>query len=338
MTRRILWTLLWLCAAGPTLADEPLPHGLPYGAYQGFVRELHTHWYLPQSRDFAAASATLQDAMGGLCEGEAGLQRARAQWLATTAQWELFSAVRGGALLARRSPREIDFMPTRPEAIGRAIAAVPADAKALDEIGSPAKGLPALEWLLWRGPQPDAASCRYALLAAAAVAAEAGLLQRAYEKALADDWDPPAAEYAMYEFLNLWAAGLQKLWWEELERPLQKAGAGRVPAWSRAASGHSREGWLRQWAGLRRLAVGPAPSLRLYLLSRGQSEAAARLQQRVATVDTALAGIGAALDAPAAHAQIHAAIQALQALQQFAEGEMATALHFVISFFDEDGD
>lgn len=337
MKHRIFMGLFWLCTAWPALAEEPLP----YAAYQSFVRELYAHWYLPQSRDFMATSEALQRAMDGLCEGEAGLQRARAQWLTTVAQWERFSAVRGGALLARRSPREIDFMPTRPEAIARAIAAAPADLRALDEIGSPAKGLPALEWLLWRRPQLDAGTCAYARQVTAAVRAEAGLLLKAYEKSLADDWDESAAEYAMYEFLNLWASGLQKLWWEELDRPLQKAGTSRAPLWSRAASGHSRAGWLQQWAGLSRLAVGPAPSLRHYLLAQGQPEAAANLQQQVAAVEVALArldGLDGALDGSAGRAGIKAALLALQGLQQFAEGEMATALHFVISFFDEDGD
>lgn len=334
MKRLLLLGAAWLCTAWPAGAAE----ALPYAAYQGFVREIHARWYVPQSHAFVAAAERLARAMGQLCEGDEGLARARAQWLETVAGWEQFSAVRGGALLARRSPREIDFMPTRPEAIARAIAAAPADAKAMDEIGSPAKGLPALEWLMWRRPTLDGPACRYAQQVAAAVLAEARLLQRAYVKTLSDDWDESAAEYAMYEFLNLWASGLQKLWWEELDRPLQKAGGGRGPVWSRSASGHSRAGWLQQWAGLRRLAVGPAPSLQQYLLAQGQPEAAAHLQQQVVAADAALAGVGGALDTPAGRAQISAAIQALRGLQEFAEGEMATALHFVISFFDEDGD
>nr|WP_316641878.1 imelysin family protein [uncultured Roseateles sp.] len=332
--RRLIVCLILLLAGPAVWAADPLP----YAAYAAFVRQLHQHWYVPRSAEFAEQSRRLAAVLQGDCADTAAL---RTQWLQTVGSWERFSAVRGGALLARRSPREIDFMPTRPEAIAKAIRRAPADAAAMDQIGSPAKGLPALEWLLWAGATPlDAASCRYAQQAAAAVAAEAQLLQRAYELALARGWDDGEAEYAMYEFLNLWDAGLQKLWWEELDRPLQKAAPNRPALFSRALSGHSLTGWRGQWLGLRQLALGVeagGPSISAYLRANGQPEAADKLQQQVLEVDRAMA----ALELPAnvaQAAQARATVSALKALQQFAEGEMATALHFVISFFDEDGD
>lgn len=333
MKRRLLFGVLGLGMLLPASAAEPLA----YAAYQAFVRQLYAQWYLPRSGEFAVQAERLVIATS-VCGDGAPIQGARNQWLETVSDWEYFSVVRGGALFARRSPRDIDFMPTRPDAIQRAVATDPQTLGALDEIGSPAKGLPALEWLLWRQSDPTKAHCSYQALVARAVAAEAGLLVHAYEKALGDGWDESAAEYAMYEFLNLWASGLQKLWWEDMERPLQKSVGRNGAAWSRAASGHTRDGWLRQWAGLRRLAVGPAPSIQQYLLTQGQAKAADRLQQEVTASDTALAALGPALDTPDGRRQIQAAIKSLQGLQSFAEGEMAAALQFVISFFDEDGD
>lgn len=333
MKRRWLLGAVCVGALAPAGAAEPLP----YAAYQAFVRQIYDKWYLPQSREFAVQAQRLAEATSACGDG-ARIQDAKDQWLATVSQWEHFSVVRGGALLARRSPRDIDFMPTRPEAIRRAIASAPRDVQALDEIGSPAKGLPALEWLLWRHPGQTAEDCRYRSLVAKAVTAEARVLVQAYEKALADGWDESAAEYAMYEFLNLWASGLQKLWWEEMERPQQKAVGQSGAVWTRSSSGHTRAGWLRQWAGLRRLAVGPAPSIRQYLRSQGQSTAADRLELKVAAADAALLAVGPALDAPEGREQLQAAIASLRGLQEFAEGEMAAAMQFVISFFDEDGD
>lgn len=328
---RFVVCLLVLLAGPPARAAD----GLPYAAYITFVRELYQHWYVPRSAEFAAQSGSLAALLQGDCADGSAL---RTQWLQTVASWERFSAVRGGALLARRSPREIDFMPPRPEAIAKAIRRAPADARAMDQIGSPAKGLPALEWLLWAGaPDSDAAVCRYAQQAAAAVAAEAQLLQQAYEVALAHDWDDSEAEYAMYEFFNLWDAGLQKLWWEELDRPMQKSASGQPAQFTRGFSGHSLAGWREQWQGLRQLALGEggeSPSITSFLRNSGQQDAADRLGQRVLEVDRAMA----ALALPADGRQMRGAVSALKALQQFAEGEMATALHFVISFFDEDGD
>ena len=68
-----------------------------------------------------------------------------------------------GPLLTRRSQRQIDFSPTRPALTERAIESEPAGLQAMERIGTPAKGLPALEWLLWTQPvAPGSAACRYA--------------------------------------------------------------------------------------------------------------------------------------------------------------------------------
>jgi uncharacterized protein len=47
----------------------------------------------------------------------------------------------------------------------------------MELIGTPAKGLPALEWLLWVKPiQPASAECRYAVQVAAEIQREAQAL------------------------------------------------------------------------------------------------------------------------------------------------------------------
>ncbi len=125
---------------------------------------------------------------------------------------------------------------TEPEAV-RTVAP---DATTLDSISAPAKGLPALELLLWPGKlRAHSSACRYAEQLASDILAEALALQNAYASALQAGWDDPEAEYAMYEFLNLWNGALQKLWREDIDRTLQKINAGRFATFNRSASGHA---------------------------------------------------------------------------------------------------
>ncbi|MBX3620945.1 MAG: hypothetical protein KF891_13325 [Rhizobacter sp.] len=308
---------------------------------RGFVRALHERWYLPGAETFGREAAGLRDALGLLCgasgaEGPLALATARAQWLRTVDSWERFSAVRGGALLARRSPREIDFMPTRPDSIRRAIDTAP-DAAGMERVGAPAKGLPALEWLLWTQPvQPGAPGCRYAVRVAGAVVAEADALRGAYALAVQHGWDDAETEYALYEFLNLLDAGVQKLWWEDMDRPQEKAATGaRAADFSRTASGGTVAAWRAHWHGLRALLIGE-PSLGSYLRAKGHAAEAEALLPRVERVDRALEAMPPGATAP--DERIAEVVAALKALQQHIEDDTANALQFVISFFDEDGD
>jgi hypothetical protein len=177
----------------------------------------------------------------------------------------------------------------------------------------------------------------YAVRAAEAVQQEAQALQQAYRSALAQGWDERETEYALYEFLNLYDAGVQKLWWEDMARPLRKAattGAEAVP--SRSTSGATLAAWRVHWQALRALAVDEGdegrghPTLQSLLVATGQPAAAQRLRQQVQAVDRAMA----AADAQA----VDDAVSALRGFQQFVETDLAAALQFVISFFDEDGD
>lgn len=315
-----------------------------------FVRAVYAHWYLPRASEFAGQGAQLTAAIDTHCHAGAAstsqtLQASRQQWQRTVGAWERLSAVRGGALLARRSPREIDFTPTRPEAILRAVHSAPADAHAMESVGSPAKGLPALEWLLWNQPLAvQSAECRYAYQVAVGIGAEGVALQQAYSQALGHGWDAQELEYAVYEFLNLFDAGIQKLWWEDMNRPQQKAATGSKPAaFARSLSGSTVQAWGIHWKALRSLALGDAAdpsaaSLDAFLRTKSHVQEARRLTALVADVDQAMALLENQKDAPSLNLRIGEAVVALKALQNFVENDMANALQFIISFFDEDGD
>lgn len=335
------------------LASAPVRAAVT-AADAGLVRALYAGWYLPRATAFTDEGTRLAAVLDRLCragpQDEPGaLAAARAQWRQLLTAWEELSAVRGGALLSRRTPRAIDFMPTRPLAIERAVRSEPADVRVLERIGTPAKGLPALEWLLWGQPaRADSPHCRYARQLALEVEGEGRALQQAFGLALQQGWDEEELDYALYEFLNLFDAGLQKLWWEDIERPRHQA-AGRRAVFSRDASGTSVHAWRVRWHALRLLAVGARgvadpgrapdgaaqepPSLHAHLLAVGRPDTGRRLLPLVAAVDEALG----ALDDPTP-LHLDATVVALKALQHFLEADVADALQYVISFFDEDGD
>ena len=337
---RTTWLALLCCLAAPPAAAADAQ---PFEAYAGLVRGVYAQWYLPGAQDFVVQSQALVGSLQQFCAADpaAPIEPPRQQWLRSVSAWERFSAVRGGALLARRSPRAIDFMPTRPEAIAEAVRSAPADAAAMDAIRAPAKGLPALEWLLWPGQlRPQTPACRYAEQVAADILAEALALQTAYASALQAGWDDKEAEYAMYEFLNLWNSALQKLWREDMDSVLQKLQAGRFASFSRSSSGHSAEAWRIHWQALRELAMGHGGnvSLHAYLLAQNHGAQAEQLTQAVAGVDQALGRLLAQRQPTAASVPMAETIRALKALQHFTETELGHTLQFTINFFDEDGD
>nr|WP_315429284.1 imelysin family protein [uncultured Albidiferax sp.] len=340
---RTTWLALICCLAAPAAAA---PADQPFDAYAGFVRGVYAQWYVPGAQSFAQQSQALAESLQQFCAAEASadVEPVRQQWLRSVSAWERFSAVRGGALLARRSPRSLDFMPTRPEAIAAAVRSAPSDAAAMDAIRAPAKGLPALEWLLWPGQlRPQTPACHYAEQVAADILAEALALQNAYASALQADWDDKEAEYAMYEFLNLWNSALQKLWREDMDSVLQKLQAGRFASFHRSSSGHSAEAWRIHWQALRELAMGnvsssASVSLHSYLLAQQHGAQAEQLAQTVAGVDQALGRLLAQRQPTAASVPMAETIRALKALQHFTETDLGHTLQFTINFFDEDGD
>src|SRR5690606_3913963 len=125
--------------------------------------------FAPRAAAFAEATDALSRAVGSLCDAPAdaaasGLEAAREQWRHTTVAWDRLAAVAVGPLVKRRALTALDFNPTRPATIERAIKTAPSTPEQMERIGTPAKGIPALEWLLWSArpaPSPQSPACRY---------------------------------------------------------------------------------------------------------------------------------------------------------------------------------
>jgi predicted lipoprotein len=364
-----------VAASGPAASQADWAR-LAVPAYEPahLLRGLHEHWTAPRAAELAAQAQALVPALQRLCDAKpaqaadtpgaspgaqsaqsadtaAGrLRTAREHWRTTTTAWERLAAVALGPVVERRSIRQLDFTPTRPASIEKAIAAAPRGAEAMERVGTPAKGLPALEWLLWAQPMPPGSpSCRYAVEVAAVLAHEAAELQAAFQTLAErpiEGWDAAATEAAMTEFLNQWVGGIERLRWAQIEKPL-RAHAGSAAAaradLPRATSGSTATSWAAHWQGLRALAVfegdaAPAPGAGLvpietYLRGRGQNALADRLRGAVQQVDRALQGT----TPDAAPAMTETARQ-LAALKHLAEADVAPALDVSIGFSDADGD
>jgi predicted lipoprotein len=323
---------------------------VPYYTPDAFVQGLDRFVMQPQAQDFAQQAEMLAGALQRLCAADAGqapsaLNEARARWGLAVSAWERLSSVAIGPLIERRSARQIDFQPTRPALIERAIARAPGDAQAMQLVGTPAKGLPALEWLLWTQPvAPASPACRYAQSVAGEVSQEAGALKNAFESRAAHPPVEEAASVAMGEVVNQWVGALEALRWARIEKPLRSGGAAGN-AFPRVASGRTAESWASHWSTLRGLAVGapdsqaPQPGagpvpLALYLRGRGLMKTASAFEQAVARADARMRG----LQPKAGSRGLLAASAELGALKRLVESEVAPALNINIGFSDADGD
>lgn len=342
--------------AAPAWQRNAVPFYDTTHALQG----IYGHWALPRAQDFDRSARALAPAVAALCQapasdGKAALDGARSAWLATARAWEQLSAVSVGPVIARRSQRAIDFTPTRPALIEKAIAAQPQGAKAFERIGTPAKGLPALEWLLWTRPaQPGSPACGYAHEVAQDVARESAALAQAFADAAATDRgaedEQAQSTQAMSEFVNQWVGGIERLRWAQMEKPLRAAGSdavGRAPDYPRAASGSTLPAWAATWGGLRSLTLQPsdaeAPAagkalvpLEMVLRGRGLNPLADKLHQAAQKVEASMAKVQKA--GIKDKAAIQQTAKDLAALKFLAESEVAPALQVSIGFSDADGD
>lgn len=330
---------------------------VPFYTPGHFMHGVYRFWYVPQAEDFARQTAALPDAIAAVCDaaattGDTALQEARRQWIGTAAAWDRLSGVQIGPLVQRRSARQIDFTPTRPELIKRAIQTAPADATAMELIGTPAKGLPALEWLLWAQPVTSGTpACRYAVQVAADIGREAtALLADFSELAARGANDDEAHGPAMGELVNQWVGGLERLRWADMEKPTLRAssesdkGTGASNAgYPRNLSSQTAGSWEARWQALRTLTVSqanepPPPGMALvpletYLRGRGLNSLANTLVNSVATADRSLKDLS-----PTNRAGITVATRELTRLKRLAEAEVAPALEVPIGFSDADGD
>ena len=320
------------------------------------------HHMPPLARDFETQANALVQAAQGHCAGQVALANLRQQWRQTLVAWQALATPAVGPLVSRRSQRQIDFWPPRPTLLSQAVQKAPHALADLERIGTPAKGFPALELLLWNvppgaAPVLQAASCQYAALLAQGVAAEAQALRAELDTLARKDWSesPEDAGTAFAEWINQWLGGLERLRWSHIQKPIE---AHRTHAIGNALKGNpvvfprlTREtnlaDWRAQWAGLRRQArLAPdQPSnppqagqalihIEALLIGKGHLTLAGRWAKAIDSVDAGMA----ALQAQASSRELLALAQRMKTVTVLFQNEVAAALDVPLGFSDADGD
>jgi predicted lipoprotein len=319
----------------------------PFILANQLVQGLLTLHFQPRAEAFQVAAQALASALAPDHSGTRWAQH-RPLWVKAMLAWEQLAAVAVGPLLERRSVRAIDFWPTRPTQIratlARGLGALDS-VQSLDAVGATARGLPALEWLLWK--TDGSASIRpYAHLLARQLEAESHALVAGYQ-ALNDPERDDADAWVLYgEWFGQAVGGLDQLRAKKMS--IETRGKDSS-VWVRGVSGQTAAAWLAEAQGLQAFLVGsqaaqaatplatrgwPVPgSLNSLLLGRGHLQDSRNLLEQTNSLLIAVARAQPQHDAQVRNAQ--AALARLSSLM----GRIAVeVLHISLGFTDADGD
>lgn len=333
--------------------SPPVAVAMPYYTGEQALRGVYTHALPPRSQALVAQADALVSVGSRYCSGQVPLTDYRRQWLQTLEAWQSLSSPALGPMVTRRSQRQIDFWPSRPQLLQQALHKGPQTLADMDRIGTPAKGFPALESLLW-APQPlplhdVAQTCHYAGLIAQGIAAEAQAIHTELQSLAQKDWSdtPEDSSAAFAEWINQWLAGLERLRWAHIGKPLASR-RGPHAEFPRLSPDANRADWLAQWQGLQaqaRLRPGqyahpPQPDRALIpiealLMGKGHLALAQRWAQAIDRVDARMNALPAST--PGAR-ELNPLIQSMKAVTTMYQGEVAAALDVPLGFSDADGD
>lgn len=322
----------------------------PYYSGEDALQGLYARHLPPLARDFETQAKALTAAARRHCAGPAIPTTLKDAWRQALLSWQTLSSPALGPVIERRSQRQIDFWPTRPALLAKALERAPATLADMESIGTPAKGFPAMERLLAGRPAP--AHCPYLVLVAEGIAAEASALRAGFDALAQRDWtsDEDAARAAFAEWINQWLGGLERLRWAHIEQPVQKArtaGKGHAPEFARMAAADNAAEWRAQWKALlaqARLSAAqraqpPQPGqglvpIEALLMGKGQIALAQRWAQALDRADAAIA----ALPTKAGEPELMALSKTLKGVTTLYQTEVAAALDVPLGFSDADGD
>ena len=329
----------------------------PYYSAEQAMQGLYTHHLPPLARDFQAQADRLVETTAQHCKGQVPLPALRTQWQNTLLSWETLSTPAVGPLVTRRSQRQIDFWPTRPDLLRRSMEKTPTTLADMDRVGTPAKGFPAFELLMnqWAASRQPASApaCRYAELIAQGIAAEARELQNALGESASKEWEdePEVTTASLSEWVNQWLAGLERLRWAHIEKPITthqttgNAGKGKPVPYARLDRESNLRDWRAQWQSLLtqgRLPAGAQPPaagqalvpMEALLMGRGQLALAQKWGQ---ALDEVTAGMDK-LTPKSSERELLAVTKSMKAVTVLFQNEVAAALDVPLGFSDADGD
>jgi len=319
----------------------------PFVAPSAWMLSLGTDWLEPRSLALAAAVGVLADRISAYCEAPdfAGLEASRDAWREAARDLRRLSATPFGPLLENRTLRMLDFWPTRTAQIESSIRGRAAGTLADARIGVTAKGLPALEYLLFEADDgrtaPAPARCDYARWLADDAAGQLAGLNRDWpgwhERLRAADADAETESDLLTDGVNVLIGSIDTLRQKYLEKPARsRAAQPPFDAWRSGAT------WthLRVFVeGLRTALQGDDGRIGLddVLRGRGLLVLADELERRIAAVTQALQTLPVTSRVEPGEA-LEAVVAAVERLQALLARDIADRLNVSVGFGENDGD
>jgi len=315
--------------------------------------------FLPAHARFQGDAAALAEATALRCMTGDDDPRTAAQdaWLTTHADWEVTAAVTFGPVVTQMQAGPLDYWPVRSDTIEAKILAAPAtiDAAWIDGLGTSAKGLPALEYLLFTAALlPNTPRCAYATALAADIArrsddlATAWVLEAEALKTAGQAGSSHASEKAAIDaIVNATIENLYRMVKEKLDRPLGNlTGSDPDPTILESIySGTTRDDLENNLQGFARVYLGadgePGGEPGLGALVAAQSP---DLDQRILAQHAVARDTLAAIPLPFATAltddrsAVQTARDEIDALRRIIKLDVASLLGVTLSLSDNDGD
>jgi len=343
--RNILICMLGAMTPWATSFGQSPDVAYPFYSAQDVLRGLYKHHLPKLVRAFETEAEALQRLANSRCQDRSSLKALREQWSLTLQAWQRLATPGLGPVLKRRSQRKIDFWPTRPALVDKALAKGPQVLDDLATVGTPAKGFPALELLLSR--EPDAKTCQYVSLLTQDIAFEAKALSEEFAQLANNDWDDSEedAKLQFAEWINQWLGGWERLRWTQIEQPILKGQTrSEPPVFARKTMPTNHDEWGTQLSALLSQArwseaLPPRPGVEMIpiealLRGKGHLSTATRWGQ-------ALDGVKQAFDqltplSPSS--QWLAFAKKMKSVTTLYQNEVAQALDIPLGFSDADGD
>ncbi len=366
--------LPWLvaaCGGWGWAVSAPAPRDEVYSLRE-WMKSTHS-WAISHYQRFEKDSRRLSAEIDQLCaqpDSDSALTHARDSWARAMNDWRTLEVLQLGPTLQRRSSKTMDFWPTRPSVIEMAVEATRTEAvsgaaaeDSMQRWGTAAKGLPAMEWLLFPDAGRDAvvpaltspAHCLYARRVARGVVREASILVAEWksESRQLNTMSETQLRKLAHDTLNLMVGSCELLRGKKVQKGVRlvaQGGRGSAPedAFDSVRSGRTRELLLRHFEALSQVMLGqqarmpyarggPKIAFRDFLLQLGHTAEADSLSSQVDIVHSALLALPAnprewTLE------NTQKAADALGDLRAILDPRISELLGITVTFTDADGD
>lgn len=366
-----LLLLLCVCTGAGQPPVPPAPE-TPGAAFERsrMLDHLARHVMWPTYAEFASATSLLPELTAQFCaalsvEQLAALQQA---WRRAVAPLQRSAAFRLGPAIGLAAA--VDFWPSRPQVMQRVLGnPLPITAEFIESAGAAARGVSAIEYLLFDADGGNAAimaQFRDGLKGERRCAYLGGLSQHLTQQAqfVANAWSPdggnfvaelakaghgsvvyPTVHAAVSDVVNRFIVALEKVYKDKLGRPLHGNGRAPWPDWVEAGrSGNSLDNIVENLRGLHAVYAGhdgatDGLGFDAYLTALG-SPLGKRLTQHLQTAIEAVRAIPPPLRvAVVAQPQaVEAAYQELKTLLILLKVDLTNLLGVTVDFSDNDSD